>query len=248
MSFWIYGINAVSSVLEKRPKDIKEIIFLKTKAKNESERIDAITETAKWKGVKTRFVGTEGVPEEFREKEVAHQRVFAVINPPRVYDIADLVGQGEGNKFFIMLDGITDVHNIGAIIRTAVAFGVDAVILPKDKSASITADVYKTSSGAIESIKVCVEVNMVRVTEILKKNGFWIYGFEADGSQEIQKADLKGNVCCVIGGEDSGIRRLLKDNCDMVLRIPMSTNVNSLNASVSAGVVMYEVQRQRLVV
>ncbi|MCX6112385.1 MAG: 23S rRNA (guanosine(2251)-2'-O)-methyltransferase RlmB [Proteobacteria bacterium] len=248
MSLWIYGINPVSAVIDNRPKDIKEIVFIKTRdEKKEGDRLASIRQNAQ----KYRIRISEQTEEEAFEKikfrpGANHQRVFAFINPIQTPSLMDVLNSDKDKKgrIFFMLDGITDIHNLGAIIRTAVAFNVEAIIVPKDRNASITSDVYKTSSGAVEYIKVSEELNLVRAVGILKENNFWIYGFEADGTQDIRKADLKGNVCCVIGGEDSGIRRLLRDNCDMILRIPISSKAHSLNASVSAAVVMYEVLRQ----
>jgi len=247
MSLWIYGINPVNAVLKKRPGDVKEIIIIKAlEEKKESERLTAIIEKAKKHNVKVKVQGFNELNEELKAKaNVVHQRVFAFIIPPKMFEVKELVKEGDGNKFFLMLDGVTDVHNIGAITRTAAAMGVDAIILPKDRTVTVTADVYKTSSGAIENLKIATEVNLVRAVEELKKSGFWVYGFEEDGKQEIYKADLKGNICCVVGGEDSGIRRLLKENCDVVYRIPIKGDVQSLNASVSAAIVIYEAERQR---
>lgn len=250
MSLWIYGINSVSAVLDNRPKDVKELLFVKSRdEKKDSDRLSLLRQRAQKNGIRISEQFEEEILERIKTRNgVNHQRVFAFINPVQIPSLNDVINKGKEkrDRVFLVLDGITDIHNLGAIIRTAVAFNIEAIIVPKDRNASITADVYKTSSGAVEYIKICEEVNLVRSVGILKENNFWIYGFEADGTQDINKADLKGNVCCVIGGEDSGIRRLLKDNCDMVLRIPMSSKAHSLNASVSAGVVMYEVQRQRL--
>ena len=247
MSLWIYGINPISVVLKNRPNEVKEILFIKAKdERKEGERLTAIRQDAQ----KYKIRVSEKTEEEAFERikfhsSVNHQRVFAFIEPIPTPSLMDVLNSGAGNRnrLFLILDGITDIHNFGAIIRTAVAFNVEAIIVPKDRNASITPDVYKTSSGAVEYIKVCEEVNLVRAVVMLKEKNFWVYGFEADGTQDIRKADLKGHVCCVIGGEDTGIRRLLKDNCDMMLRIPISAKAHSLNASVSAAVVMYEVIR-----
>jgi len=249
MSMWIYGINSISAVMDNRPKEIKEIVIIKPKdERKDGERLTFIRQSAQ----KHRIKVSEKTEEEAFERikfhtGANHQRVFAFIEPIKTPSLADVLNGSDAdkkNRLFLILDGITDIHNLGAIIRTAVAFNVEAIIVPKDRTASITPDVYKTSSGAVEYIKVCEEVNLVRAVGMLKEKNFWVYGFEADGTQDIRKADLKGHVCCVIGGEDTGIRRLLKDNCDMMLRIPISAKAHSLNASVSAAVIMYEVIRQ----
>jgi 23S rRNA (guanosine2251-2'-O)-methyltransferase len=119
-------------------------------------------------------------------------------------------------------------------------------VLPKDRSVGLDPAVYKTSGGTVECMDICSEVNLVRAVEKLKTSGFWVYGLEAEpGSGYIHEADLKGNICCVIGGEDTGIRRLLKESCDSVLMIPMSPGAHSFNASVAASLFIYEIQRQR---
>ncbi|MFH1223213.1 MAG: 23S rRNA (guanosine(2251)-2'-O)-methyltransferase RlmB [Pseudomonadota bacterium] len=250
---WIYGINPVESVLKNRPKDVKELVIIKTfDEKKENERLDAVIALAKKHNIRVNEKNTNDLSEELKAKTTtAHQRVFALVNPPKIYELKELlgenkdVGRNNGGDFFLMLDGITDVHNIGAIIRTAAAMGVDAIILPKDRTATITADVYKTSAGAVENIKIVTEVNLTRCVEMLKKAEFWVYGFEEDGTKNIYSADLKGKICCVIGGEDTGIRRLLKENCDIIFKIPLKTGVQSLNASVSAAIVIYEAARQK---
>lgn len=250
---WVYGINTVNSILAKRPQGVREILIVKPKdvvkgQKDPNAKVNELIISAEKKGIKVTFVGGYDICERTGIKEDAnHQRVAALIEPKPTLALKDLLethGHGK-NRVFLMLDGITDPNNLGAIIRSAVGFGVEAIILPKDRSAQIKDDVYKTSGGAVEDMDVCVEINLVRAVEILKEKSFWVYGFEEDAEKNINEADLKGNVCCVVGGEDSGIRKLLAENCDMLLKIPMSNKVQSLNVSVSTGIVLYEVQRQR---
>lgn len=146
--------------------------------------------------------------------------------------------------FIIAADGIQDPHNLGAIIRTAEAAGADGVIIPKRRSASLTSTVYKTSAGAASWIKAARVSNLVTALEELKKHNIWVYGAEADGSP-FHRAKLEGGVCLVIGSEGQGLSRLVRETCDEILSIDMYGHVNSLNASVSAGILMYEVVKYR---
>lgn len=146
--------------------------------------------------------------------------------------------------FIIIADEIEDPHNLGAIIRTAEAAGADGLIIPKRRSASLNATVFKTSAGAAAWFKVARVPNLVDTIKRLKENGVWVYGMEADGTP-FDKADLSGAVALVIGSEGFGLGRLVRENCDMTLSLPMFGKVNSLNASVSAGILMYEVVRHR---
>lgn len=146
--------------------------------------------------------------------------------------------------FIIIADEIEDPHNLGAIIRTAEAAGADGLIIPKRRSASLNATVFKTSAGAAAWLKIARVPNLVDTIKRLKENGVWVYGMEADGTP-FDKADLSGAVALVIGSEGFGLGRLVRENCDMTLSLPMFGKVNSLNASVSAGILMYEVVRHR---
>lgn len=146
--------------------------------------------------------------------------------------------------FIIIADEIADPHNLGAIIRTAEAAGADGVIIPKRRSASLNSTVFKTSAGAAAWIKVARVANIVDTIKMLKKHNIWVYGMEADGAP-YDKTDFTGGTAIVVGSEGFGLGRLVRESCDAVLGLPMGGKVNSLNASVSAGIMMYEVVRQR---
>ena len=146
--------------------------------------------------------------------------------------------------FIIIADEIEDPHNLGAIIRTAEAAGADGVIIPKRRSASLNATVFKTSAGAAAWLKVARVSNLVDTIKQLKKENIWVFGMEADGTP-YDKADLTGGVALVIGSEGFGLGRLVRESCDMILSLPMNGKINSLNASVSAGILMYEVVKNR---
>ena len=146
--------------------------------------------------------------------------------------------------FFILCDELEDPHNLGAILRTAEAAGAHGVIIPKRRAVGLTDTVYKASAGAVEYVPVARVTNLTDTVKELKKRGVWVYGLDMDGETWC-KADLAGAVCVVVGSEGRGIGRLLREQCDQILSLPMSGSINSLNASVACGIVLYEVARQR---
>lgn len=177
----------------------------------------------------------------------AHQGVMAITSDYRYYDLDEILDipkeKGE-DPFFIILDGITDPHNLGSIIRTADAVGAHAVIIPKRRSVQITPIVAKASAGAVEYLPVCKVTNIVNTIKTLKENGLWIAAVDMDG-QTFYQQNLGGPLGLVVGSEGEGISRLVKQNCDFTVSMPMSGNVTSLNASVAGGILLYEVYRQR---
>ena len=177
----------------------------------------------------------------------AHQGVIAITSDYRYYDLDEILEipkeRGE-DPVFIILDGITDPHNLGSIIRTADAVGAHAVIIPKRRSVQITPIVAKASAGAVEYLPVCKVTNIVNTIKTLKENGLWIAAVDMDG-QTFYQQNLGGPLGLVVGSEGEGISRLVKQNCDFTVSMPMSGNVTSLNASVAGGILLYEVYRQR---
>ena len=177
----------------------------------------------------------------------AHQGVIAITSDYRYYDLDEILEipkeRGE-DPFFIILDGITDPHNLGSIIRTADAVGAHAIIIPKRRSVQITPIVAKASAGAVEYVPVCKVTNIVNTIKTLKENGLWIAAVDMDG-QTFYQQNVAGPLGLVVGSEGEGISRLVKQNCDFTVSMPMSGNVTSLNASVAGGILLYEVYRQR---
>ncbi len=176
-----------------------------------------------------------------------HGGVAAVLAAAEYATVDDLlkIAEEKGEPpFLIIADEIQDPHNLGALIRTAEAAGAHGIIIPKRRSAGLTSTVYKTSAGAVNWLKVARVSNLVETINDLKKKNIWVYGAEADG-QPFHKADLSGAVALVIGSEGFGLGRLVRESCDMILSIDMYGKVNSLNASVSGGILMYEVVRHR---
>ena len=178
----------------------------------------------------------------------SHQGVIALASVKEyvtVEEILNIARERGEEPLIIVCDEISDHHNLGAIIRTAEAAGAHGVIIPKRRSAGITAIVEKTSAGAVEHMAVCRVPNITATLKELKKSGVWVYGTAMDGDTQLWSADLKGSAAIVIGSEGSGMSKLVEETCDFKVSIPMSGKVNSLNASASAAIVIYEAVRQR---
>ncbi len=176
-----------------------------------------------------------------------HQGVIAIVSPYSYSTVDEILQAAEDKKetpFVIILDEIEDPHNLGSIVRTANLSGAHGVIIPKRRAASVTAAVAKASAGAIEYTKIAKVTNVNQTIKELKERGLWIAGLDMDGDA-CYNVNLKGPIAVVVGSEGKGISRLVKENCDMVVKIPMQGDIDSLNASVAAGIMMYEIQRQR---
>ena len=172
-----------------------------------------------------------------------HQGVIAMISAYSYGSVNDIIS-GKDNAFVIICDKITDPHNLGAIIRTANCVGADGVIIPKRDSAGVNSVVMKTSAGAVEYTPVAKVTNLASTIDELKERGFWITAADMDG-QSMYDIDFKGKIAIVVGSEGKGISRLVREKCDFIAQIPMYGEINSLNASVAAAVLMYEAVRQR---
>lgn len=175
----------------------------------------------------------------------SHQGVGAKVDDYVYLDLDVALAKPKKHRLYIMLDGLEDPHNLGAMLRSCDAFQVDGVIIPKNRSVQLSATVAKVSTGAIEHVDVIQVVNLHQTIRKLKENGFWIVGTDMDTPQTIHDMDVEADLCIVIGGEGKGISRLIRDNCDYIVKIPMSGHVNSLNASVSCALVLYEAYRRR---
>lgn len=176
----------------------------------------------------------------FRDVEGNHQGVMIEVDSFKYGSLDDL----KDSERLILLDKIEDPHNLGAIIRSAESFGFDGVIIPERRSAKVSPTVYKTSAGAINNIKIVMVKNLNRAMEELKDQGFWIYGLAGEAESSIDQTDLKGKVALVVGNEGDGLSRMVREHCDMLVKIPMQGLVNSLNASVASAISMYELVRQ----
>jgi 23S rRNA (guanosine2251-2'-O)-methyltransferase len=216
-------------------------VFLQEDAK--SKRINEMKECAKIAGVSVKWVPKSKLSN--LTNNAVHQGIVVLISPYRYLTLLELISQTKKEEpFFLILDSLEDPHNLGSILRTADATGVDGVILPKHNAVGITPTVVKTSTGAVEHVPVVRVSNLVQAVVLLKQDGFWIFGTDMEGL-DYRKWQVKGKLALIIGNESRGIRSLLKKEVDEMLTIPMSGRVQSLNAGVAAGVLMYEVYRER---
>ena len=244
---WIAGINAVSAAVEHDAENVREVL-IEAGAKN--PRLTEIEAQARRKDIDVRRVATQaldGVVGNLR-----HQGVVARYAAAKTYsenDLEGLVEAAEGKALVLVLDGVQDPHNLGACLRSGAAAGVTAVIFPKDKAVQINATVRKTSAGAADSIPVIPATNLARTMRDLQQMGVWIYGLAGEADTSFWSIDLRGNVALVLGGESDGLRRLTRENCDQLVKIPMpgGGDVESLNVSVATGVTLFEAVRQRSV-
>lgn len=233
------GRNAVLELL-KTDKTIEKILL----EKGAQGTLGKIFAEARKKNIRVQFVDRAALE---RESESGrHQGVIAFTTAYEYFDLEDLIAPAEQKDSLIVLcDGVEDVHNLGSILRVAECAGADGVVIPAVKGASVTEAVIRISAGAAEHIKVAKVVSLNRAVAQLQDAGYWVYALEAGGESIYQK-DFSGKVALIVGGEDSGVKRLTREKCDGVLSIPLFGKVNSLNASVALGIAVYEVVRARL--
>lgn len=239
----IFGVHAVTSLLENNPERIIRLQLLQNR---DDKKLQHILQLAK----------TIDVPINLRERRYlddlskggVHQGVIAECKPaPQRHedDLDALLDNLDVAPFLLLLDGITDPHNLGAILRTADAAGVHAVIAPKDRSATINPTVRKVACGAAERVAFITVTNLARTMRELKAREIWIVGTAGEVADTVYTGQLTGPLAVVIGAEGEGMRRLTRENCDQLVQIPMFGSVSSLNASVATGVCLFEAVRQR---
>ncbi len=230
------GRNAVSELL-KTDKNIDKLLI----EKNPQGSLNKIFAEARKKNIRVQFVDRRVLNKE--SPEGRHQGVIAFTTDYEYSAVEEIISTDKDNALVVICDGIEDVHNLGSIIRVAECAGAEGVIIPFNNSASVTEAVIRISAGAANHIKVAKVNSVNRVIDDLKKAGFWIYALEANG-QDIYKTELSGKTALVIGGEDSGVKRLTREKCDFTVSLPLKGKVNSLNASVALGIAAYEVIRR----
>ena len=242
-SQWIAGINAVASAVEHDAGNVREIL-VEAGAKN--PRLVEIEGNARRMGIEVRKVAQQaldGVAGGLRHQGVAAR--YAAAKTWDEHELEGLVEAAAGRALVLVLDGVQDPHNLGACLRSAAAAAVTAVVIPKDKAVQVNATVRKTSAGAADTIPVIRATNLSRVLRDLQKLGVWIHGLAGDAGASLYDLDLTGNAALVLGGEADGMRRLTREHCDSVVRIPMPGDFESLNVSVATGVALFEAVRQR---
>ncbi len=238
----IYGVHAVEALLRYHPKRVKQIWLSEGRSE---PRIQALLALAADYRVP---VGQAERRELDAWVEGVHQGVVAEVSPSQVWGEAmleELLERTETAPLLLVLDGVTDPHNLGACLRTADAAGVLAVIVPKDKSATLTAAVRKVACGAAEVIPLVAVTNLARTLEKLQQRGLWIVGTAGEAEQELYQQDMTGPTVLVMGAEGKGMRRLTREHCDFLVKLPMAGSVSSLNVSVATGVCLFEAVRQR---
>ena len=241
----VYGLHAAGEMLERNPTAVKELLLQRSRT---DRRLDSLRRAAAQHDIVCREL-------ERRELDKlasgTHQGVIAVIGedaPAPSLDeggLLELLASRGDQAFLLILDSITDPHNLGACLRSADAAGVDAVVIPANKSARVNATVRKIASGAAETVPVVTVTNLARFLDRLKQEGIWVAGAAEDAPTAIFDQDLTGPIALVLGSEGKGIRRLAREKCDYLIAIPMSGSISSLNVSVAAGICLFEVLRQR---
>ena len=225
----VYGKNVAKEVISTK-KEIKKVIL--SNNFDNKEILDCL------KGIKIEYMNKRDMDYKFSSN---NQGIVMEIEDYKYSDIKEVYDK----NFIVILDHLEDPHNFGAIIRTCEAAGVDAIIIPKKRSVEINSTVMKVSAGALNNIKIVEVNNLVNAMEKLQDNGFWIYGTDMENSEVYTDVKYDAKTALVIGAEGNGIGRLVREKCDFVVNIPMTGKINSLNASVAAAIVIYEVVRQR---
>jgi 23S rRNA (guanosine2251-2'-O)-methyltransferase len=240
---WIVGVNAVASSIENDADHVREVLI---DGSSKNARLTEIEENARRKGIEVRRVNTQAL--DGVGGQVRHQGVAARYAAAKTWDESELAGliqAAAGRALVLVLDGVQDPHNLGACLRSAAAAGVTAVVIPKDRSVGLNATVRKTSAGAADRVPVVAVTNLARALREMQKSGVWIYGLAGEAETSLYSLDLKGNIALVLGGEGDGLRRLTREHCDGLVRIPMPGDIESLNVSVATGVTLFEAVRQR---
>jgi 23S rRNA (guanosine2251-2'-O)-methyltransferase len=234
----VYGVNPVLEAL--RANRVQSVRF----SSRAGGRVGEIVRLARDSGVPVQEVDPRHLDAE--SGGGVHQGVVALLTASRDYDLSDLLGDARGASLIVVLDGIEDPHNVGAILRSADAAGADGVVRQARRSAALHGAAAKASAGAVAHVRVVTVVNIARALDELRKEGVWTVGLAADASLRYDQVDLRLPTALVVGAEGAGLRRLVRERCDQLVSIPMRGHVESLNVSVAAGVVLFEAVRQRL--
>lgn len=241
---YVFGLHAVDALLNKQPERVIRLCVL---PERNDKKLAALVSVAKNLGIPVDHASRQELDN--MTEQANHQGVIAYCTKSRTYDeshLKQLLQDLTVPPFILLLDGVQDPHNLGACFRSADAAGVHAIIAPKDKAAGITPIVSKVASGAAETMPFIQVTNLARTMEQLKDAGIWLYGADAEAKQTLYQTELTGPIGIVLGAEGSGLRRLTRELCDVLLKIPMQGTVSSLNVSVATGIFLFEAVRQRL--
>jgi len=239
---WLYGLHAMQAVIENEPERLIEIWVLKGR---DDERLINIVNQARRFGVSVQFCNRKVLDDKVKGEQ--HQGIVARAKPAKTLDESDLDRLLDTTPvpLLLVLDGVTDPHNIGACLRTADAAGAHALIVPKDKSGGLTGTARKVACGAAEVVPFIQVTNLSRTLKQLQDKGVWVIGTAGEAEQLIYDCKLSGPMALVMGAEGKGMRRLTRETCDELVKLPMAGRVSSLNVSVATGVCLYEIVRQR---
>lgn len=241
---YVYGLHAVTALLTNRYRSIKVLYVNQERV---DKRLHDLLDLAQQNNIPVERLSAHRMDQRFAE--FTHQGVVAVASNLPEYnesDLGQLLSLSKQPALILILDGVTDPHNLGACLRSADGAGVDFVIIPKDKNASVTPVVSKVACGAAESVPIVRVTNLARSMAVIKQLGVWLYGAAGEATESVYKLDCKASIGIVMGAEGSGMRRLTRDQCDGLFALPMLGSVTSLNVSVATGICLYEVLRQRL--
>ncbi|MDP2126640.1 MAG: 23S rRNA (guanosine(2251)-2'-O)-methyltransferase RlmB [Pseudohongiella sp.] len=250
---WIVGIHSVAELLRSHPEDVLELVLQQERT---DQRTDEVRALAQELGIKIQVMPKAALEKKLQgeskgagKRVPVHQGVAALCQyRDTVKDeafLTKLLDRLDHPALILVLDEVTDPHNLGACLRTADAAGADAVIVPKDNSATMNMTVRKVASGAAEKVNLIAVTNLARTLASLQERGIWISGTAGEADHSLYKADFTGPVAIVMGSEGKGLRRLTREHCDYLISIPMAGVVSSLNVSVAAGVCLFEAVRQR---
>ncbi|MDX1836307.1 23S rRNA (guanosine(2251)-2'-O)-methyltransferase RlmB [Legionella taurinensis] len=240
---YVYGLHAVKALLGNPYRTIRKLYVSQERL---DQKVQSILELAERRNVAVEKLNQQTMNQRFQA--FTHQGLVAEATPVRDFnesDLKDLLSASQSPALILILDGVTDPHNLGACLRSADAAGVRFVMIPKDKSASITPVVSKVACGAAESVPLVRVTNLVRAMEIIKQEGVWIYGAAGEATQSLYQLDCRSSIALVMGAEGDGLRRLTREHCDGLFSLPMLGSVESLNVSVATGISLYEAVRQR---
>jgi 23S rRNA (guanosine2251-2'-O)-methyltransferase len=238
----VFGVHAVEALLRHHPKRVKQVWLAEGRNDPRFQALLALATEARVS------VGQCERREMDAWVEGVHQGVVADVSPSQVWGEAmleELLDRAEGPPLLLVLDGVTDPHNLGACLRSADAAGALAVIVPKDKSATLNATVRKVACGAAEVIPLVAVTNLARSLEKLQQRGLWVVGTAGEADMDLYDHDLTGPTVLIMGAEGKGMRRLTREHCDYLVKLPMAGSVSSLNVSVATGVCLFEALRQR---
>ena len=239
----LYGFHPVFEALKAGRRDFFELYLAQNKVSKRLEKAAAFAERLKIPVKKIKYPQLKSITGTDQ-----HQGIGATVSRYPFAGISDIIDNSkpsDTNPFLLLLDNLLDPHNLGAIIRTALCVGIDGIIIPKDRSAPPTPAVSKASAGALEHVLLIRATNMVTTIKMLKKKGVWVVGMDKNAVRSVFSSDLSDSIAIVIGGEEKGIRPLVKKHCDDLISIPQKGEIDSLNASVAGAVVLYEAFRQR---